>query len=131
MSIPHTSKKLPRARKPAASAPITPTAARTTSGRRKHRLTFTLSGDAVEHIRKLRAKASSPSLSATVERLIESNRRAQRHADLQAGITAYYDALSPAEIEEDADWGAVSEAALAAENPAQRKRRAKSNRRAS
>jgi hypothetical protein len=98
--------------------------ARSAGGRRKQRLTFTLSREAVEHIRKLRAKASSPSLSATLERLIESNRRAQRHADLQAGISAYYDSLSPAESQEDAAWGAVGEAALETNAPARRKRSA-------
>jgi hypothetical protein len=82
------------------------------SGRRKQRLTFTLSGEAVAHIRKLRARASSPSLSATLETLIESNRRAQRHAELRSGIAAYYDALSPAERGEEEVWGAVGEAGL-------------------
>jgi hypothetical protein len=69
-------------------------------------------------------------LSATVERLIESNRRAQRHADLQTGIAAYYDSLSPAEMQEDEAWGAVGEAALASKMPVRRKRAANAKRRA-
>jgi hypothetical protein len=92
-------------------------------GRKKQRLTFTLSGEAVEHIRALRARGSSPSLSATVERLIESNRRAQKHADLRAGLAAYYDSFSEDEARLDNAWGAVGEAALAAEAPAGRTRK--------
>ncbi len=39
---------------------------------RKQRLTFTLSGEAVDYIRSLKAQAKSSSLSATVEQLIEA-----------------------------------------------------------
>ena len=91
-------------------------------GRKKQRLTFTLSGDAVEHIRALRAKGSAPSLSATVERLIESNRRAQKHADLRTGIAAYYDSFSDDEARQDEAWGAAGEATFAAETPARRRK---------
>ena len=49
-----------------------------------------------------------------MERMIETTRRAQELKQLNADISAFYDALPDAAVQEDATWGQVGAAGLAA-----------------
>jgi hypothetical protein len=49
-----------------------------------------------------------------MERMIEATRRAQELKQLNADISAFYDALPDAAAQEDAAWGQVGAAGLAA-----------------
>jgi hypothetical protein len=80
---------------------------------RKERVTITLSRDSVEYVRAISAKERSH-VSTVMERLIESARRAEELKQLNSGISAYYDALPDAGLAEDAAWGQLGAAGLAA-----------------
>jgi hypothetical protein len=64
-------------------------------------------------VRTLSAKERSH-VSTVMERLIESARRAEELKQLNSGISAYYDALSDTGVTEDAAWGQLGAAGLAA-----------------
>jgi hypothetical protein len=49
-----------------------------------------------------------------MERMIEATRRAEELKQLNADISALYDALPDAAVQEDAAWGQVGAAGLAA-----------------
>jgi hypothetical protein len=49
-----------------------------------------------------------------MERIIESARRAEELRELNSGITAFYDPLPDAAVTEDAAWGQLGGAGLAA-----------------
>jgi hypothetical protein len=53
-------------------------------------------------------------VSTVMERLIQSARRAEELQQLNSGIPAYYDALPDAGATEDAAWGQLGAAGLAA-----------------
>jgi hypothetical protein len=53
-------------------------------------------------------------VSTVMERMIESARRAEELKQLNAGISAFYDSLSDVDVAEDAAWGQVGAAGLAA-----------------
>jgi hypothetical protein len=98
-------------RDPAAKGIAEPKANRSA---RKARVSFTLSQDSVEFIHRFKTLDNSPSVSAAVDKVIESFRRAHEMEALNANITAYYDSLSPTEIREDSAWGDLGMDALAA-----------------
>jgi hypothetical protein len=80
---------------------------------RKERVTITLSRHSAEYVRTLSAKEHSH-VSTVIERMIETARRAQELKQLNADISAFYDALPDAAVLEDAAWGQVGTAGLAA-----------------
>jgi hypothetical protein len=80
---------------------------------RKERVTITLSRHAAEYVRAISAKERSH-VSTVMERMIETTRRAQELEHLDADNSAFYDALPEAAVLEDATWGQVGAAGLAA-----------------
>src|ERR1700730_5828202 len=80
---------------------------------RKERETITLSRHSAEYVRSITAKECSL-VSTVMERMIETTRRAQELKQLNADISDFYDALPDAAIREDATWGQVGAAGLAA-----------------
>ena len=80
---------------------------------RKERVTITLSRHSAEYVRMISAKERSH-VSTVMERMIETTRRAQELKQLNADISAFYDALPDAAVLEDATWGQVGSAGLAA-----------------
>jgi hypothetical protein len=80
---------------------------------RKERVTITLSRRSAEYVRTISAKERSH-VSTVMERMIETTRRAQELKQLNADISAFYDALPEAAVLEDATWGQVGAAGLAA-----------------
>jgi hypothetical protein len=79
---------------------------------RKERVTITLSRDSVEYVRTISAKERSH-VSTVMERMIKSARRAEELKQLNAGISAYCDALPDTGVTEDAAWGQLGAAGLA------------------
>jgi hypothetical protein len=80
---------------------------------RKERVTITLSRHSAEYVRTISAKERSH-VSTVMERMIEATRRAQELKQLNADISAFYDALPDAAVLEDATWGQVGATGLAA-----------------
>ena len=80
---------------------------------RKERVTITLSRHCAEYVRTISAKERSH-VSTVMERMIETTRRAQELKQLNADISAFYDALPDGAAQEDAAWGQVGAAGLAA-----------------
>jgi hypothetical protein len=87
--------------------------ARATKPERKERVTITLSRHSLEYVRTISAKERSH-VSTVMERMIESARRAEELKQLNSSISAYYDALPDAGMTEDAAWGQLGAAGLAA-----------------
>jgi hypothetical protein len=81
--------------------------------KRKERVTITLSRNAAEYVRTISAKERSH-VSTVMERIIESARHAEELKQLNSGISAFYDALPDAAVTEDAAWGQLGAAGLAA-----------------
>jgi hypothetical protein len=80
----------------------------------KQRVTFSLSQGALEFIHRSQREENIPSLSAALDKLIDDVKRARALDALNAGVTAYYDSLSPAETQLEAAWGEVGADGLAA-----------------
>jgi hypothetical protein len=80
---------------------------------RKERVTITLSRHCLEYVRTISAQERSH-VSTVMERMIEAARRAQELKQLNADISAYYDALPDSVAQDDAAWGQVGAAGLAA-----------------
>jgi len=80
---------------------------------RKERVTVSLSAGALRFLRTLQRQENSPSLSASVENMIEKTRRARELADLDASVSAYYNSLSEAEMREESAWAEAGVAGLA------------------
>jgi hypothetical protein len=81
---------------------------------RKQRVTFTLSQDVLEFIHRSQQDQNIPSLSAALDKLIDDLRRARALEALNASVAAYYDSLSPSEMQEESAWGEVGSEGLAA-----------------
>lgn len=81
---------------------------------RKERVTFTLSQDSLAFIQRTKEAHNSSSLSATLDRMIEGVMRARALDALNANVAAYYDSLSPTEMQEETAWGEVGAEGLAA-----------------
>jgi hypothetical protein len=80
---------------------------------RKERVTITLSKDSVEYVKEISVKERSH-VSTVMERMIESVRHAEELKQLNAGISAFYDALPDTAVAEDAAWGQLGASGLAA-----------------
>jgi hypothetical protein len=83
------------------------------SSKRKERVTVSLSRDSAEYLRSISSEERSH-VSTVVERMIEAARRARELAQLNAEISAFYDARPDAAAQEDVAWGQVGTAGLAA-----------------
>jgi hypothetical protein len=81
--------------------------------KRKERVTITLSRHSAEYVRNISAQEQSH-VSTVIERMIEAARRAQELKQLEAEISAFYDARPDSLVQEDAPWGQVGAAGLAA-----------------
>lgn len=81
---------------------------------RKERVTFTLSQDSLAFLQSFKEQANSSSLSATLDRMIAGVMRARALDALNANVSAYYDSLSPTELQEESAWGDVGAEGLAA-----------------
>jgi len=81
---------------------------------RKERVTFSLSREALEFLRTLQKREHSPSLSASVENMIDKTKHARDLADLEASVSAYYNSLPEEEIRAESAWGKSGAAGLAA-----------------
>jgi hypothetical protein len=79
---------------------------------RKERLTVSLSRESARFLRAVRAEERSPSMSALFEKLVADLQSRTEMEQLDKKMTAYYDSLNEAAVQEDRAWGAVSEAAL-------------------
>jgi hypothetical protein len=79
---------------------------------RRERLTVSLSPSSAEFLRKFSAEAKLH-VSTVVENMIENSKRAQELAQLNAGISAFYDSLPDAVLQEQAAWGETGTAGLA------------------
>jgi hypothetical protein len=72
---------------------------------RKVRRTFTLSPETDAYIKKQTRARKLGSHSAFLDQLVLEKAQEQRLADIDAEVTAYYDGLTPEQIEEDRAWG--------------------------
>jgi hypothetical protein len=80
---------------------------------RKERVTVTLSRRSAEYVRGISAREQSH-VSTVMERMIEGARRDQELKQLDAEISAFYDSRPDPLVQEDAAWGQVGAAGLAA-----------------
>jgi hypothetical protein len=80
---------------------------------RKERVTITLSRHSAEYVRTISAKERSH-VSTILERMIESVRRSEELKQLNSSISAFYDELPEPAVAEDAAWGQLGAAGLAA-----------------
>ena len=72
---------------------------------RKIRRTVTLSPESDAYIKKQTRERKLGSHSAFLDQLLLEKAQEQRLAAIEAQITAYYDSLTPEEIEENRAWG--------------------------
>lgn len=79
---------------------------------RKHRKTFTLSGESIDYLEQERRTAHSASTSAVLEKLIREKREEREREKIAAATTRYYDSLSDGEVERDASWGRFAESQM-------------------
>jgi len=86
---------------------------RTARPERKERVTVSLSRESAEYVRARSTKERSH-VSSVVERMIESARRAEELRQLNASISAFYDALPESAVAEEEAWGEIGAAGLAA-----------------
>jgi hypothetical protein len=82
---------------------------------KKERMSISLSQESAEFLRVTRAETHAPSMSALFERIVADMQAKVERENYERQMQAYYDSLSPAAIQEDRDWGATGEAALAEE----------------
>jgi hypothetical protein len=80
---------------------------------RKERVTVTLSRHSAEYVRSISAQERSH-VSTVMERMIEAARRSQELKQLNAEISAFYDARPDSVVQDHAAWGQVGAAGLAA-----------------
>jgi hypothetical protein len=85
----------------------------TTGSERKERVTVTLSRRSAEYVRSISTQERSH-VSTVMEHMIEAARRAQELEQLNAEISAFYDARPDSVAQDDAAWGQVGAAGLAA-----------------
>jgi hypothetical protein len=74
----------------------------------KQRRTFTLSPASLAYLEQQARERRLKSQSAFLDELLQEKSMEQRRAALEANVTAYYDSLSEAEVEEDRLWGEVA-----------------------
>lgn len=78
----------------------------------KEKRTFSLSHDVVEYLETGCAQTQAASLSAYLEQLVRDFQAKVEMEKLEAATTAYYDSLSTAEMEDQAEWGRIGAATL-------------------
>src|SRR5215472_17309823 len=91
---------------------------------RKERVTVSLSREALRFLRRTRAQAKLPSLSALFEKIVADLQARTEQKTYDEQMRAYYDSLSDAAVQEDREWGLAGEAVLAGEeehSPADRR----------
>lgn len=79
---------------------------------RKERVTVTLSRGAADYVRTISVKERSH-VSTVMERMIEGARHAQELRQLNADITAFYDALPDERLQDETAWSQAGTAGLA------------------
>jgi hypothetical protein len=72
---------------------------------RKTRKSYTLSPESVAFLEKVSRARRAASVSAVLDELIESVRRAEERETLEQAVTGYYSALSDKDVKEQAQWG--------------------------
>lgn len=82
--------------------------------RRKIRKTFSLSPVNVSTLERFRKQRRQPSLTASLEAILEEWRIHQEKERLAAETTAYYDSLTPEQQREEAAWGELGLRGMAA-----------------
>lgn len=80
---------------------------------KKERITISLSRESVRFLKATRAETHAPSMSALFEKIVADLQSKAEQQNYEKQVQAYYDSLTPAAIQEDREWGAVGEAALA------------------
>jgi hypothetical protein len=78
----------------------------------KEKRTFSLSRDVVEYLETRCAETQAPSLSAYVESIVRELQAKVEMQKFEAATKAYYDGLTAAETDEQAEWGDVGAASL-------------------
>ena len=78
----------------------------------KEKRTFSLSHDVVEYLEAGCAETRASSLSAHLETLVRDVQSRVEMERFEAATRDYYDNLSAAEMQEQAEWGRVGAAAL-------------------
>jgi hypothetical protein len=81
--------------------------------RTKQRRTFTLSPESLAYLDEQARQRKLGSQSAFLDELLREKTMELRRAALEANVTAYYDSLSDAEVEEDRAWGEFAGSHLA------------------
>ncbi len=76
---------------------------------KKVRKTFTLSRESMAFIREIEKEKHAPSTSAALDKILLEKRLEREQVRHQASISAYYDALSDAQVDEDSAWGRIAE----------------------
>lgn len=76
---------------------------------RKIRKTFTLTRESLALLSEVEKEKHAPSASAALDELLLEKRREREQARHEAAMVSYYDARSDAQMEEDANWGEISE----------------------
>jgi hypothetical protein len=66
----------------------------------------------VAYLETLRQKHRARSISAVLEEILQTARRAQEKTAVEKSISDYYDSLSAKEVEEHTRWGAFALANL-------------------
>lgn len=85
---------------------------RAAASRRKERLTVSLSPSSAEFLRRFSAEANLH-VSTVVDNMVENTKRALELAQLNAGVSAFYDSLPDAVMQEQAAWGEMGAVGLA------------------
>jgi hypothetical protein len=83
------------------------------NSRIKRRRTFTLSPASLAYLEQETRLRRADSQSAVLDDLLQEKKRERQMAALEANISAYYDGLSDAEVEEDKIWGEFAGSHLA------------------
>jgi hypothetical protein len=79
----------------------------------KQRRTFTLSPENLAYLDQETRRRGADSQSAVLDELLREKKLEQQRAALETQITAYYDSLTDAEVEEDRTWGEFAGSHLA------------------
>ena len=88
------------------------TISRAATSHRKKRLTVSLSPSSAEFLRRFSAEANLH-VSTVVDNMVENTKRALELAQLNAGVSAFYDSLPDAVMQEQVAWGEMGTVGLA------------------
>ena len=72
---------------------------------RKAKKSYTLSLESVEFLESLRKKRRAPSISASLDEILQHIRCDQERLTVERQLAQYYDSLSDEEMKEDVKWG--------------------------